>query len=158
MVTEHLTRKRRTKRIPPQSPKYLLVDSGFFFALFDPRDFHHAKAVQKKKWLDILSVVIPWPVLYETVNTRFAENMSKKPERLQQFKKICRESELLDDSPYRLSARENTFQRSEFSQPISLVDSIMFLMLEDNNLRIDAILTFDHDFANICYSKGVRQL
>lgn len=64
----------------------------------------------------------------------------------------------LDDSPYRLCALGDTFQRSEFRQPISLVDSVMFLMLEDNKLRIDAILTFDHDFANICYSKGIRQL
>lgn len=51
--------------------KTLLVDSGFFFALFNPRDRYHADACEKQDWLEILSIVIPWPILYETINTRF---------------------------------------------------------------------------------------
>lgn len=47
----------------------LLVDSGFFFALFDPRDQHHAAAREKQEWLETLAVIMPWPILYETINT-----------------------------------------------------------------------------------------
>ncbi len=159
MVTEHLTGKRRTKKIPRGLRYHLLVDSGFFFALFDPSDSYHAEALQKQEWLDTLSVVIPWPILYETVNTRFARSMSRSSEWARQFKKICYKSELLDDSPYRLSAFEDTLQRSEARQPISLIDSVMLLMLEDKDVHIDAILTFnDRDFTSICYSKGIEQL
>lgn len=50
------------------TPYRLLVDSGFFFALFNERDRYHADAVEKREWLEILSLVIPWPVLYETIN------------------------------------------------------------------------------------------
>ena len=159
MVTEHLTGERRTKKIL-QGPRYhLLVDSGFFFALFNPGDSRHSEALQKQELLDTLSVVIPWPILYETVNTKFAKTMSRSSEWLRQFKKICSKSKLLDDSPYRLSAFEKTLQQSEARQPISLVDSVMLLMLEDKNIRIGAILTFnDRDFTNICYSKGIKQL
>jgi len=43
--------------------------------------------------------VLPWPILYETVNTRLA----RRPEILAKFGAIARSPEtvLLDDSPYR---------------------------------------------------------
>ena len=53
----------------------LLVDSGFFFALFEPRDQHHANARERQEWLEIASVVIPWPILYESL-------FQKSPSRL----------------------------------------------------------------------------
>ena len=49
----------------------LLVDTGFFFALRDARDQYHASAEEKKHLLDTREVILPWPVLYETLNTRF---------------------------------------------------------------------------------------
>ena len=52
-----------------RNPNTLLVDSGFFFALFDPRDQHHAAARDKQEWLEMFSFVMPWPILYETINT-----------------------------------------------------------------------------------------
>ena len=54
------------------SRESVLVDSGFFFALYNQRDSNHAEAIEKAEWLSDLAVVIPWPILYETVNTRFA--------------------------------------------------------------------------------------
>ena len=80
----------------------LLVDSGFFFALFNPRDQYHADACEKQDWLEELSVVVPWPILYETVNTRFI----RRPATIVQFESIllAHDTVLLDDSPYRLEA------------------------------------------------------
>lgn len=52
---------------------YLLVDTGYFFALFDPGDQYHEEAVKKQEWLDELPIVLPWPILYETLNTRFVK-------------------------------------------------------------------------------------
>ena len=53
---------------------YLLVDTGYFFALFNSRDQYHEKAVEKQEWLDELPIALPWPILYETLNTRFVKN------------------------------------------------------------------------------------
>lgn len=49
----------------------LLVDTGFFIAMYDERDAHHAEAQDKRKLLDVCAVILPWPALYETINTRF---------------------------------------------------------------------------------------
>ena len=50
----------------------LLPDTGFFFAWYNERDTHYASAQEKREWLDKMPIVLPWPVLYEAVNTRFA--------------------------------------------------------------------------------------
>jgi predicted nucleic acid-binding protein len=54
--------------------KSILIDTGFWIALYDERDGHHFKAI---KLLDSIlgnSILIPWPTLYETINTRFCKN------------------------------------------------------------------------------------
>ena len=139
-------------------PSKVLVDSGFFFALFNPRDRYHADAIEKREWLEILSLVIPWPVLYETINTRFARRQAT----IAQFESILRgpHIELLNDSPYRLDAYEDALTRAKTQRnALSLVDSVICAILDDTNVRIDAMLTFNlRDFANICHSKGIELL
>ena len=139
-------------------PSKVLVDSGFFFALFNPRDRYHADAIEKREWLEILSLVIPWPVLYETINTRFA----RRPATIARFESILRgpHIELLNDSPYRLDAYEDALTRAKTRRnAMSLVDSVICAILDDTNVRIDAMLTFNlRDFANICHSKGIELL
>ena len=140
------------------TPSKVLVDSGFFFALFDPRDRYHADAIEKREWLEILSLVIPWPVLYETINTRFARRQAT----IARFESILRgpHIELLNDSPYRLDAYEDALTRAKTRRnAMSLVDSVICAILDDTNVRIDAMLTFNlRDFANICHSKGIELL
>lgn len=138
--------------------KTLLVDSGYFFALFNPRDRYHADACEKQDWLEILSVVIPWPVLYETINTRFV----RRPETVARFESLIRlpDTVLLDDAPYRLDAYENTFaQATPVHNALSLVDFVIRAILEDKNVRIDAMLTFNlRDFGGICSEQEVELL
>ena len=80
----------------------ILVDTGFLFALYEPRDEHHSKAVEKSEWLDLLPVTLPWPVLYETVNTRF----SRRPATMARFDALVQRpgTELLDNAAYRADA------------------------------------------------------
>ena len=77
-------------------PGRVLIDSGFFIALFNERDRHHASARELEEWLDFVPIVLPWPILYETVNTRLA----RRPENLAKFAAIVRlpATLLLDDS------------------------------------------------------------
>lgn len=136
----------------------LLVDSGFFFALFEPRDQHHADARERQEWLEIASVVIPWPIFYETINTRHA----RRPDRIARFESIVRAptTEFVDDSPYRLDAFDEVLLRGKQQRhPMSLVDAVLISILADANVKIDAMLTFNHgDFSSICSAKGVVML
>ena len=142
----------------PTRPEVLLVDSGFFFALFDPRDPHHAAAVEKQEWIETLSLAVPWPILYETFNTRFA----RRAETIGRFESIIRraDTELLDDAGYRDAACEEALMRARRGYgPISLVDSVLCAILMDVNVRISAMLTFnERDFASLCASRGIELL
>ena len=135
----------------------LLVDTGYFYALLNERDSHHREAVEKRACLELFSLVLPWPVLYETMNTRF----SRRPEQINEFERIIRKPdvEFVDDSPYRSAALESAFLRENNHERKSLVDFIICAMIEDDNVKTDAILTFNHrDFRSFCMKKGVGYL
>ena len=136
----------------------LLVDSGFFFALFDARDQHHADAIAKQDWLEILSIAIPWPILYETINTRHA----RRPDWIARFENIVRsrDTEFIDDAPYRLDAFDEVMLRGKTQRhAMSLVDAVLHSILADPQVRVDAMLTFNlSDFAGICSAKRVHIL
>lgn len=49
----------------------VLVDTCFWSAYFDERDSHYQEAQELMKILNNVNILIPHPVLYETLNTRF---------------------------------------------------------------------------------------
>ena len=140
----------------------ILVDSSFFFALFYTGDDHHVEAIQKQEWLDEFPIIVPWPILYETINSKFV----KCPATIRSFEKIIRrtDTELLDDSIYREEAYQKTLALAKRGYrredgPRSLVDSVLHAILEDVNVRISAMLTFDaHDFRYICALRDVEMI
>jgi len=136
------------------SPR-LLVDSSFFFALFIEKDQYHSLACDLKEWIDNLSIVLPWPVLYETVNTR----LSRQRGNLAQFRAIVElpDTILLDDSPYRSESYEMVMMTIRMGSPLSLVDAVLRAVIDDVNVRVGAMLTFNHaDFADICSKHNVE--
>ena len=141
--------------MPPRRDS-ILVDSGFFFALFDTRDSYHDAAVEKQEYLEMFSLVVPWPIVYETFNTRF----SRRPNAIIHFERILTRphTELLDDTDYKQEAFANAY-RSAVSgiTAVSLVDAVLLEILNDINVRIHGMLTFNHrDFAGICRTNGVE--
>ena len=136
----------------------LLVDSGFFFALFNPRDQYHDDACKKQEWLEDLSVVMPWPILYETINTRFV----RQPDTIARFESIMRapDTEFIDDNLYRFEAYKDTIEQAKTHRhAMSLVDTVLYAILDDINIRIDAMLTFNfRDFTDICRIQKVELL
>ena len=135
----------------------LLVDSGFFFALYDERDPHHETALAKQEWLEAYNVVIPWPVLYETVNTRF----SRRRGVMSRFHVVAaRQGTLLiDDSPYRQGAYGRVVQLPIHTAPVSLVDAVLLAVIEDVNVPIGAMLTFNlRDFGVVCPQNSIELL
>ena len=145
-----------------KGPKIILVDSSFFFALFNPEDDFHNKALKEQDTLDKFPIIVPWPILYETINSKFV----KSPETIKSFENIMRrpDTEFLDDSRYRDEAYQKTLALAKLGHKrgygaISLVDSVLHAILKDVNVRINAMLTFDdHDFRYICALRDVEMI
>ena len=131
----------------------LLVDSGYFFALCTEGDTDHASAKSVQGLLDSLPVVLPWPVLYETMNTRFVKRLGV----LAGFDALVGRPNtlLLDDSTYR-ERSYRTVVGTHGGRPFSLVDAVLRAVIEDPNVAISAMLTFDPgDFHDVCRNHRV---
>ena len=140
----------------PRSAKTVVVDTCFWIALYDPRDENHNKAKSKSGILDTATLIIPWPSLYETFNTRFAKNTvaAKQFESLLSQVGVVR----IPDEPYREAALKQTMA-SVTVRSMALVDTVIRLMLDDDNVRTDGILTFNlRDFSDICRKRQIEML
>ncbi len=131
-----------------------LPDTGVWYALFDKRDPRYREMARKEAVLDSRDVVLPWPVVYETLRTRFVRNRLA----LVQFERLLRRAVLLEDAPYREEALDLSLRSSlDRNRPLSLVDCVLRLMLADSSTRIDAFLTFNPgDFVDVCRHKQIE--
>ena len=134
----------------------ILVDSCFWYALFDSSDQHYNKAQKMKSYLEFGNLILPFPVLYETLDTRFTkrENWMSIFETYMKRKNTI----LIPDTKYREQALSNTFFSSLVQKrPMTLVDMSIRLMLEDITLNINTLITFNvGDFIDICTSKKIE--
>ena len=138
--------------------KNILIDTGFWFGLYDKRDTYYNQANKLYEFLLLGRILIPYPSLYETINTRFAKNK----EGIEAFEKIINRTEvtLIDDNDYKTEALELTMNSSiRMNKPYSLVDMIIRLMLSDKNLKIDYLISFNpNDFFDVCSKKNIEIL
>lgn len=136
----------------------IIVDTGFWFALFTPGDSDHAEAAKKAVILDRARLIFPWPVLYETLNTKLVKNRFATA----RFDSLLKTSSavFIDDADYRGLALQATMRESQAQgRAISLVDMVIRFVIDDPNIRIAAILTFNAgDFADICRKRNVEIL
>ncbi|MCF6241292.1 MAG: hypothetical protein L3J74_08110 [Bacteroidales bacterium] len=130
----------------------VLVDTGFWFALFDPKD--DLKAYDKAKkifnYLEKTKLLIPWPTLYETFNTRFSKKSNLLIQILKKDNVI-----LIDDTYYKESALINLEQNFR-KRDLSLVDLIIREILTDKKIRINFLVSFNvKDFVDVCQRKQI---
>lgn len=52
----------------------VLTDAGIWYGLFDRKDQYSSQAQEKAEYLDLLHIVLPWPILYETLRTGLVRN------------------------------------------------------------------------------------
>ena len=136
----------------------ILIDTGFWIALFAPRDDPSQTLIAEKIARDIedFTLIIPYPTLYEFVNSR----LSRRDER-DQFENFIKRSNLfkLDDSKYREMAFENFFiKMKDGFADVSFVDEVIKLMLEDKNLKIDYLVSFDIGLINSAHAINIKSL
>ncbi len=135
------------------------VDSGFLIALYDETDEHHSSAKDDfVKYFDAVpnKLVVPWPILFETISTRMAKNKKRISMLEKDLKKLKEQQrlELLNDVDYREKALDECFketQKPRNYRALSLVDRVIRNMLSDVSLRIDYFMTFNvKDFEDVC--------
>jgi predicted nucleic acid-binding protein len=133
----------------------ILIDTGFWYAFYDESDPYHRKAVEIMLFVNKHTILIPFPSLYETINTRFA----KRKKWMDSFRSLINSPScvLIPDDEYKRDTLVMTLNSSlEKNRPISLVDMVIRQMLDDVNLKSDAIITFNpEDFYDICLSRNI---
>ena len=140
----------------PSFAKTLIIDTGFWYALYDRGDQYHAQAAQKEELLQTTTLLLPWPCLYETFNTHFAKNRIA----VGRFEVLLRQPHVVRfrDEPYREAALEAAI-RSAASRSMALVDMVIRLILDDVNVRKHGLLTFNHkDFSDLCRRHQIEML
>ena len=136
----------------------ILVDTGFWIAILDPRDQHHQDALGKEEWLEDGKIMVPWPILYETVRTRLV----RRPDRLVRFDRLLKSPRVffVDDADFRADAYDLAVESStNLGRAISMVDMFCRLLIDDVNTRVNALLTTNSvDFRDVCERNGVTIL
>ncbi len=144
--------------------KTVCVDSGFIIGLYDETDSYHSVATGFfVAYFENTEnrLLIPWPILYETVSTRMVKNRK----RLDIFKRDWQTFErqkrliLLDDQEFRQDAIDEclaeTNKLPQHYRSLSLADRVVRNILADKNIKIDLFITFNiGDFKDVCQRSG----
>ena len=126
----------------------ILVDTGFWYSYLGTREIErHKVASDIYRYLDSMRArfIIPFPTLYETVNTKLLKE--KKAKESTWFLKELNSNPRfvkIPDERYKDEAYKRTV--TENKRGISLVDNILRVMMEDKvNINIDGLITFNSE-------------
>lgn len=136
----------------------ILIDTSFFIALFDAEDEHHKQASSHESLLEIFPIIVPWPVMYETLRSRTVRIFHTYNDLATKFEQLVFSDNtyILDDSEYRVEASRLTLSSKNYRRK-SFVDLVLHAIIEDTNVPIDYLFTFDlADFHEICASNNVE--
>jgi len=131
----------------PFIPKTFLIDTGFWYAIYDKADQYHEQAIAMFSKIENSPLIVPWPTLYEVLNTSF---LSEKPW-IERFERFLQKPTVtkIDDSNYKEQSLIYSMAKSkEKDWNISLVDGVIRQMLADENLKIDYLVTFNNKHFN----------
>ena len=134
----------------------IIVDTGFWRALCDPNDAYYDASLEihdKFFGRNGYRVLIPYPSMYELINTKFVKNKTQ----LKQLDKEIADANTVTkiyDEKYRDVAYKEMIQSK---RSLSLVDCIIRAMVEDGSLKIKGLVTFNvGDFFDICQKKNIE--
>jgi len=136
----------------------ILIDTGFWIALYDPEKDprNHPTAQKLSKKIINERIIIPFPTLYEFVNSRFSRKNSVKA-----FQEMLTRPNVvkLSDSVYKEIALEQFFIKHKYDyKDLSLVDEIIKLIIKDKDVVVDHIVSFDNAILNEAIAYGKRTL
>jgi len=136
----------------------ILVDTGAWIALFDESSADHKAIAKYAEIIETHPLLVPWPVTYETLRTRFV----RRPAWVAAFNSLVHRPgvTLIDDERYRDDVYALTVDAAtRHKRGISMVDMLCRLIIEDANVKLDCVITTNRkDFADVCYARGVEIL
>lgn len=137
----------------------VIVDTGFWYSYLGTREQERHMVTDKVfRRLEELEAnfLIPFPTLYEAINTKLlkSKNRTKANWFLRQLQSNPRFIKVPDDEykddAYLLTVSENNHRG------YSLVDMIIRVMMEDDRLKIDSLLTLNiEDFIDVASRRGI---
>lgn len=137
----------------------VIVDTGFWYSYLGTREQErHMVADKVFRRLEELEAnfLIPFPTLYEAINTKLLKSKSRTKANwfLRQLQSNPRFIKVPDDEykddAYLLTVSENNHRG------YSLVDMIIRVMMEDDRLKIDSLLTLNiEDFIDVASRRGI---
>ena len=135
----------------------IVVDSGFWIALYDAREDDHGWAVEMWNQLQNNNrFLVPYPTMYEFLDTR----LMRRRDNLMFFKTLFEREDLIlriSDEEYKDDALQLTLQPT--MRTISLVDNTIRLMIADDKIKKHALLTLNvGDFVDVCGSKNIQMI
>lgn len=133
----------------------IILDTCFWRAIYDPKDPYYESAQQiSDLYIDqpAYKILVPYPTMYELLRTEFVKNKANINALDNFLKKECIEK--VCDEPYRDRALELSLNNNK--RNLSIVDNLLRLMLEDANLQINGIVTFNvGDFCDVCIQRNI---
>lgn len=137
--------------------KYVLTDSCFWIGLIDDTDQHHRDSMIISEVVEDSILILPYPCLYETVNTR----LTRQKERLALFEQLINKSNVrvISDSLYREVALDKVFSRNRKFDDYSpsLVDAVLREMILDINIKMVYFISFnERDFVDVCVKRNIE--
>jgi len=138
--------------------RFVCVDTGFLIGLYGDRDQYRPQASAQFARLfgsGNNRLVIPWPILYETISTRLTKNIGGMVRLERDWNRLGRLNRLkfLPDEQYRRNVIQDCFEHLPHHPPrcLSAVDRVIRNMLADPALQISAFVTTNPgDFADVC--------
>ena len=134
----------------------VIIDTGYWRAISDSHDDYHKISVDISKRIinsRAYRLVIPFPTMYELLRTEFVKRKSA----LQNIDYIIKDVSRVDliyDERYRDKAYSEMIMTK---RNLSFVDCIVRAMLDDANLNIKGLITFNNrDFDDICRKKRIE--
>jgi len=108
--------------------------------------------------VELLTLVVPWPILYETLRTRFVRRRDWVARLDQRLKRS--NVEFVDDRDYCDEAYALAVEHAmRLARPISMADILCRLLIADPAVRIDYLLTTNPaDFHDVCTQHDVEML
>lgn len=139
------------------SPKNILTDTGFWIAYFEERDEYHKIAQELSSVIFDYNIIIPFPSVYEFLNTRFSRRSKQVNELELLFHKL--NIVYVYDDAYRTELIQKFIRINKGKRTISAVDMVINQILEDVNIKIDCIVTFNEkDFFHSCKKRNIEIL
>jgi hypothetical protein len=147
--------------------KGFLADTGYLIALYDPSDDNRNVSKARTSFSELFeepenSLLLAWPVLYETLNTRLSKRRDVVTRIEDGWRKLRSNNQLdfIPDQPFRdtsLAEWQNELARKRHYRPLSLVDRVLRNAITSPSTKIYALLTFNRrDFDDVCSKREVQ--